>query len=162
VPADITKRVVEDREQPRLEVGSGLELVGRAKRLEIRVLDQVLASASGESGAAPSRTGCRMCDSAACANSASSPRTPMMRRRKACQLLGNTGDGAVYSCIVSRGGQLPFPPGDIEEQGPVGTGWISSAGGHVACCGAQDGLSAGDPGVAANVLVTVTSAPSEV
>ena len=42
VPAHVAKRVVEDREQPRLQVRAALKLRGRPERLEIRVLDQVL------------------------------------------------------------------------------------------------------------------------
>ena len=58
---------------------------------------------------------------------------------------------------------MPFTRGDSIEA-PVGRAGHrgSSAGGYVACCSAQDRELAGDPGVAANVLVTVTSTPFEV
>ena len=42
VPAHVPKRVVEDREQPRLQVGAALELRRRPERLQVGVLHQVL------------------------------------------------------------------------------------------------------------------------
>ena len=42
VPPHVAERVVEDREQPRLQVGPALELLRRAERLQVRVLYQVL------------------------------------------------------------------------------------------------------------------------
>ena len=69
----------------------------------------------------------------------------------------------IYSCIVSRGGHPPLPAGDNGGAGrrriprPADLGRR-----HVACCGAVRGTRPGDVGVAANVLVTVTSAPFEV
>src|SRR5450759_383214 len=43
MPAHVAERVVEDGKQPRLEVRPWFELMGRAKRLQIRVLHQVLS-----------------------------------------------------------------------------------------------------------------------
>ena len=42
MPPHIAKRVVKDREQPRLQVRAALELMRCAKRLQVRVLDEIL------------------------------------------------------------------------------------------------------------------------
>jgi hypothetical protein len=42
VPPHVPKRIVEDGEQPRLQVRPALELMCRTERLQVRVLDEIL------------------------------------------------------------------------------------------------------------------------
>ena len=180
VPAHVAERVVEDREQPRLQVGAPLELPRGAKRLQVRVLDQILRvlrlarqPQSRAIEAVDVRQGLvgerAVVIRIPAIREARNPRDqdvgqrPCGRYTKTPQRPEHLGDRGfiprLYSmadAIRSLAEDTPRTPGDADSPhgiGPLGRGHSDCSGGATPC--PPDGVRDGT--VATTVLATVTS-----